>query len=52
MLRISWGNKVKNTDTLIELTENEQQLYRNIARQKIILMQDTCLEEVARSTQC
>ena len=35
MLKISWKDKVKNTEVLSRIAEVEPQFYRNIARQKM-----------------
>ena len=44
MLKISWKDKVKNTEVLSRIAEVEPQFYRNIADRKW-LTQGTFLEE-------
>jgi len=35
MLKVSWKDKVKNTEVLARMAEKEPRFYKNIARQKI-----------------
>jgi len=35
MLKVSWKDKVKNTEVLLRMAENEPWFYKNIARQKM-----------------
>ena len=54
MLKVSWKDKVKNTEVLSRMAEKETRFYKNIARQKNKkwLMRDMFLEVVVGLMHC
>ena len=52
MLKVSWKDKVKNTEVLSRMAEKEPRFYKNIARQKMAYMRDMFLEVVVGLMHC